>query len=48
MPKIQTKNIIYKTPISKLGYDFIKDEFLPKGKNEYYLRNQQQDKKQQK
>jgi Domain of unknown function (DUF4954) len=36
-----TKNIIYKSPISKLGYDFIKDEYLPEGKNEYYLRNQQ-------
>ncbi len=43
MPKTLTKNIIYKTPIANLGYDFIKDEFLPKGKNEYYLRNQQQD-----
>jgi hypothetical protein len=42
MPSIQTKNIIYKSPISKLGYDFIKGEFLPKGKDEYYLRNQQQ------
>ncbi len=24
-----------------LGYKFIKDEFIPKGKNEYYLRNMQ-------
>ncbi len=37
-----TKNIIYKSAISRLGYDFIKDEFLPKGKDEYYLRNMQE------
>ncbi len=37
-----SRNIIEKIPLSKLGYDFIKDEFLPKGKNEYYLRNQQE------
>lgn len=42
MPSIQTKNIIYKSPISKLGYDFIKPEYLPQGKDEYYLRNQQE------
>ncbi len=35
------KNIIYKTPLSALGYNFIKDEFVPKGKNEYYLRDMQ-------
>ena len=34
-------NIINKKPISALGYDFIAKEFLPKGKNEYYLRNKQ-------
>ena len=42
MPSAATKNIISKSPISKLGYDFIKGEFLPKGEDEYYLRNQQQ------
>ena len=41
MPSTATKNIIFKSPIAKLGYDFIKAEFLPKGKNEYYLRNLQ-------
>ncbi len=35
-------NIIEKNTIDKLGYDFIKGEFLPEGKNEYYLRNQQE------
>ena len=35
-------NIITKNTTEKLGYEFIKDEFLPKGKNEYYLRNQQE------
>ena len=32
-------NEIKKVAIEKLGYGFIKD--LPKGKDEYYLRNQQ-------
>ncbi len=36
-----SKNIIYKTPYNALGYDFIKEEHLPKGKNEFYLRNMQ-------
>jgi hypothetical protein len=35
------KNIIYQTPHDALGYDFIKAPYLPKGKNEYYLRNLQ-------
>ncbi len=35
------QNIIYKTPLDALGYNFIKDEFIPKGKNEFYLRNMQ-------
>ena len=35
-------NIIEKNTIDKLGYNFIKGEFLPEGKNEYYLRNQQE------
>ncbi len=41
MPSTITKNIIYKSPIAKLGYDFIAKEYLPKGKDEYYLRNMQ-------
>jgi hypothetical protein len=36
-----SQNIIYKTPLEALGYHFIKDAFIPKGKNEYYLRNMQ-------
>ncbi|MGQ0738519.1 MAG: DUF4954 family protein [Bacteroidota bacterium] len=32
-------NHISKQPISTLGYDFIPQEFIPKGKDEYYLRN---------
>ncbi|MFT4155710.1 DUF4954 family protein [Parafilimonas sp.] len=35
------KNAITKTPIEKLGYNFIKPQFLPEGKDEYYLRNLQ-------
>ncbi len=35
------KNAITKTPIEKLGYNFIKPEYLPEGKDEYYLRNLQ-------
>jgi hypothetical protein len=35
-------NQIIKTPIRNLGYDFIPAEFLPEGKDEYYLRNDQQ------
>ncbi|ULQ56688.1 DUF4954 family protein [Flavihumibacter rivuli] len=34
-------NIIKKSPLSALGYDFIPSNFLPKGKDEYYLRNKQ-------
>ncbi|MFT3936452.1 MAG: DUF4954 family protein [Chitinophagaceae bacterium] len=34
-------NVIKKNPVSTLGYNFIAAPFLPKGKNEYYLRNQQ-------
>jgi len=34
-------NIIHKSPINSLGYNFTAPGFLPKGKNEYYLRNQQ-------
>src|SRR5258708_3213506 len=32
-------NLISKKPISSLGYGFIPKEFIPKGKNEYHLRN---------
>ena len=32
-------NNITKKPISSLGYNFIPEEFIPKGKDEYYLRN---------
>jgi hypothetical protein len=35
------QNIITKTPLDGLGYDFIKSPFIPKGKNEFYLRNMQ-------
>ncbi len=34
-------NNIIKHPITELGYDFIDKSFLPKGKDEYYLRNKQ-------
>ena len=34
-------NLIHKSPVNTLGYNFIPAEFLPKGKNEYYLRDQQ-------
>ncbi|MDZ4793521.1 MAG: DUF4954 family protein [Bacteroidota bacterium] len=32
-------NNIIKRPIAALGYNFIRKEFIPKGKNEYHLRN---------
>ncbi|MFI5128673.1 MAG: DUF4954 family protein [Chitinophagales bacterium] len=32
-------NRINKEPISSLGYNFVKPEYIPKGKDEYYLRN---------
>ncbi len=34
-------NAIKKIPVSSLGYNFIPSQFLPKGKDEYYLRNKQ-------
>ncbi|HEY2649021.1 MAG TPA: DUF4954 family protein [Puia sp.] len=34
-------NQIIKTPLRNLGYDFIPADFLPEGKDEYYLRNEQ-------
>ena len=32
-------NIIKKHPVNKLGYNFIIEKYIPKGKDEYYLRN---------
>lgn len=32
-------NKITKEPVSSLGYNFVKPEFIPKGKDEYYLRD---------
>ena len=32
-------NIIIKHPVNNLGYGFINKKYLPKGKDEYYLRN---------
>jgi Domain of unknown function (DUF4954) len=34
-------NIIKKHPVIKLGYNFIDEKFIPKGKDEYHLRNKQ-------
>jgi uncharacterized protein DUF4954/uncharacterized protein DUF6819 len=34
-------NQINKRPIDSLGYHFIEEKYLPKGKDEYYLRNAQ-------
>ena len=34
-------NEIKKSPINSLGYSFIESRYLPKGKDEYYLRNVQ-------
>mgnify|MGYP000896786615 CR=1 FL=1 len=34
-------NLIKRSPLNSLGYNFIPAEYLPKGKDEYYLRNQQ-------
>lgn len=34
-------NLITKQPLNSLGYNFIPPEFIPKGKDEYYLRNKQ-------
>ena len=39
LPMLQ--NTIKKSYLSSLGYDFIDAAFLPKGKDEYYLRNMQ-------
>ncbi|HEX5552839.1 MAG TPA: DUF4954 family protein [Chitinophagaceae bacterium] len=34
-------NNIVKSPVARLGYDFIEKKYLPRGKDEYYIRNQQ-------
>lgn len=34
-------NIINKQPISSLGFGFIEEKYIPKGKDEYYQRNKQ-------
>src|SRR5580698_7563367 len=34
-------NVIKKSPVDDLGYHFIPENFLPKGKDEYYLRDEQ-------
>ncbi|HEY1871222.1 MAG TPA: DUF4954 family protein, partial [Chitinophagaceae bacterium] len=34
-------NEIQKTPLGSLGYNFIPEKYIPKGKDEYYLRNLQ-------
>ncbi|SHM74233.1 protein of unknown function [Cyclobacterium lianum] len=34
-------NKITRHPLSALGYKFVEQQFLPKGKDEYYLRNKQ-------
>lgn len=37
-------NIIKKEPLSQLGYNFIEPKYIPKGKDEYHLRNLQRNK----
>ena len=34
-------NIIQKHPVNNLGYNFVDKKYIPKGKDEYYLRNEQ-------
>ena len=34
-------NIIQKHPVNNLGYSFVEKKYIPKGKDEYYLRNTQ-------
>ncbi|MFT4205342.1 MAG: DUF4954 family protein [Chitinophagaceae bacterium] len=36
-----SQNNIIKKSLNQLGYHFIADEYIPEGKDEYYLRNQQ-------
>ncbi|HRN92805.1 MAG TPA: DUF4954 family protein, partial [Ferruginibacter sp.] len=35
-------NILHTSPLNELGYHFISGGYLPEGKDEYYLRDQQQ------
>lgn len=35
-------NILHSSPLNELGYHFLGTPYLPEGKDEYYLRNQQQ------
>ncbi len=35
------RNIITKTPLAALGYHFIKEQYIPRGKTEFYLRDAQ-------
>ncbi|TAF95034.1 MAG: DUF4954 family protein, partial [Bacteroidetes bacterium] len=35
------RNVIVQSRVSDLGYNFIAPQYLPEGKDEYYLRNQQ-------
>lgn len=32
-------NVIHEHPVGNLGYNFIEPKFIPKNKDEYYLRN---------
>lgn len=34
-------NLIQKHPVNNLGYNFVDKKYIPKGKDEYHLRNQQ-------
>ena len=34
-------NIIIKHPVNNLGYNFVEEKYIPEGKDEYYLRYQQ-------
>ena len=38
-------NIITRHPLKNLGYNFIEKEYIPKNKNEYFLRNLQNKRK---
>ncbi len=38
-------NLINKHPVSEIGYNFIESQYLPKGKDEYHLRNLQNKKR---
>lgn len=40
-PALKPMNKIIKSSVENLGYDFVEPQYLPKGKDEYYLRNMQ-------